>query len=52
MESARGNVDAELGHRLPEAERRATFERIGARLPVGRVGTSQDISEAYLYLII
>jgi NAD(P)-dependent dehydrogenase (short-subunit alcohol dehydrogenase family) len=33
-----GAVDTELWHRLPEAERLATFERIGARLPVGRVG--------------
>ena len=34
-----GAVDTELWHRLPEAERLATFERIGARLPVGRVGS-------------
>jgi NAD(P)-dependent dehydrogenase (short-subunit alcohol dehydrogenase family) len=37
-------VDTELWHQLPEAERLATFERFGARLP-------QDISEAYLYLM-
>ncbi|HEY2532050.1 MAG TPA: SDR family oxidoreductase [Xanthobacteraceae bacterium] len=29
----------------------ATFERIGARLPVGRVGKPEDIAEAYLYLM-
>jgi NAD(P)-dependent dehydrogenase (short-subunit alcohol dehydrogenase family) len=45
-----GAVDTELWHRLPEAERLATFERIGARLPVGRVGKPEDIAEAYLYL--
>jgi NAD(P)-dependent dehydrogenase (short-subunit alcohol dehydrogenase family) len=44
-------VDTELWHRLPEAERLATFERIGARLPVGRVGEPEDIAEAYLYLM-
>jgi NAD(P)-dependent dehydrogenase (short-subunit alcohol dehydrogenase family) len=36
---------------LPEAERLATFARIGARLPVGRVGRPEDIAEAYLYLM-
>jgi NAD(P)-dependent dehydrogenase (short-subunit alcohol dehydrogenase family) len=29
----------------------STFERIGARLPVGRGGKSEDITEAYLYLL-
>ena len=46
-----GAVDTELWHRLPEAERLATFARIGARLPVGRVGRAEDIAEAYLYLM-
>jgi NAD(P)-dependent dehydrogenase (short-subunit alcohol dehydrogenase family) len=46
-----GAVDTELWHRLPEAERLATFARIGARLPVGRVGRPEDIAEAYLYLM-
>jgi NAD(P)-dependent dehydrogenase (short-subunit alcohol dehydrogenase family) len=46
-----GAVDTELWHRLPEAERLAAFERIGARLPVGRVGKPEDIAEAYLYLM-
>ena len=46
-----GAVDTELWHRLPEAERRATFERIGAHLPVGRVGRPEDIAEAFLYLM-
>jgi NAD(P)-dependent dehydrogenase (short-subunit alcohol dehydrogenase family) len=46
-----GAVDTELWHRLPEAERLAMFERIGARLPVGRVGKPEDIAEAYLYLM-
>jgi NAD(P)-dependent dehydrogenase (short-subunit alcohol dehydrogenase family) len=43
-----GAVDAELWHRLPEAERLAMFERIGGRLPLGRVGKPEDIAEAYL----
>jgi NAD(P)-dependent dehydrogenase (short-subunit alcohol dehydrogenase family) len=46
-----GAVDTELWHRSPEAERLAAFERIGARLPVGRVGKPEDIAEAYLYLM-
>src|SRR5277367_2072739 len=46
-----GAVDTELWHRLPEEERLATFARIGARLPVGRVGKPEDIAEAYLYLM-
>jgi NAD(P)-dependent dehydrogenase (short-subunit alcohol dehydrogenase family) len=46
-----GVVETELWHRLPEAERKATFAQIGARLPVGRVGKPEDIAEAYLYLM-
>jgi NAD(P)-dependent dehydrogenase (short-subunit alcohol dehydrogenase family) len=46
-----GAVDTELWHRLPAAERLATFERSGARLPVGRVGKPEDVAEAYLYLM-
>jgi NAD(P)-dependent dehydrogenase (short-subunit alcohol dehydrogenase family) len=46
-----GAVDTELWHRLPEAERLATFARLAARLPVGRVGKPEDIAEAYLYLM-
>ena len=46
-----GAVDTELWHHLPEAERLATFERLSARLPVGRVGKPEDIAEAYLYLM-
>jgi NAD(P)-dependent dehydrogenase (short-subunit alcohol dehydrogenase family) len=43
-----GAVDTELWRRLPKAE---TFARLGARLPVGRVGKPEDIAEAYLYLM-
>jgi NAD(P)-dependent dehydrogenase (short-subunit alcohol dehydrogenase family) len=46
-----GTIDMELWNRLSEAERLATFARIGARLPVGRVGKPEDIAEAYLYLM-
>jgi hypothetical protein len=46
-----GAVDTKLWHRLPEAERSATFERISARLPVGRVGRPEDSAEACLYLM-
>jgi NAD(P)-dependent dehydrogenase (short-subunit alcohol dehydrogenase family) len=46
-----GVVETELWHRLPEAERKATFAKVAARLPVGRVGKPEDIAEAYLYLM-
>jgi NAD(P)-dependent dehydrogenase (short-subunit alcohol dehydrogenase family) len=46
-----GVVETELWDRLPEAERKVTFARIAARLPVGRVGRPEDIAEAYLYLM-
>lgn len=46
-----GVVDTELWHRLPDPEREKTFEQIGGRLPVGRVGKPEDIAEAYLYLM-
>jgi NAD(P)-dependent dehydrogenase (short-subunit alcohol dehydrogenase family) len=46
-----GAVDTELRHRLPEAVRLAMFERIGTRLPVGRVGRPEDIAAAYLHLM-
>ena len=46
-----GVVETELWHRLPEPERKATFAKIAARLPVGRVGKPEDIAEAYLYLM-
>ena len=46
-----GVVETELWHRLPEAERKATFAKIATHLPVGRVGKPEDIAEAYLYLM-
>ena len=46
-----GVVETELWHRLPEPERKATFAKIAARLPIGRVGKPEDIAEAYLYLM-
>jgi NAD(P)-dependent dehydrogenase (short-subunit alcohol dehydrogenase family) len=46
-----GAVDTELWHSRPDAERHATFARIAASLPVGRVGKPEDIAEAYLYLM-
>jgi len=46
-----GTADTALWHRFPEAEKLSTFERIGDRLPVGRVGKPEDIAEAYLYLM-
>ena len=36
---------------VPEEQRRAMFERIASKLPVGRVGEPEDIAQAYVYLM-
>jgi NAD(P)-dependent dehydrogenase (short-subunit alcohol dehydrogenase family) len=36
---------------LPEAQRSALFGRIAAALPMGRVGTPEDVAEAYLFAL-
>ena len=36
---------------LPEDERRETYEQAAARLPVGRVGTPEDVARALLYVL-
>ena len=36
---------------LSEADRKALAERAGAKLPVGRVGQSEDLAQAYLLLM-
>ncbi|MER6125081.1 SDR family oxidoreductase [Streptomyces sp. NPDC001795] len=46
-----GVVRTELWRDLPEVERDGLFESSAASLPVGRVGESADVAEAYLYLM-
>ncbi|WP_055493831.1 SDR family oxidoreductase [Streptomyces sp. TP-A0356] len=46
-----GLVRTELWRDLPEEEREGLFESAVASLPVGRVGTPEDVAEAYLYLM-
>jgi NAD(P)-dependent dehydrogenase (short-subunit alcohol dehydrogenase family) len=36
---------------MTEEDRRGLFEASAAALPVGRVGTPEDVAEAYLYLM-
>ncbi|MFF3909849.1 SDR family oxidoreductase [Streptomyces sp. NPDC001848] len=46
-----GLVHTELWRDMPEEGRRGLFESGAASLPVGRVGTPEDVAEAYLYLM-
>ncbi|GJF31725.1 hypothetical protein KNE206_44250 [Kitasatospora sp. NE20-6] len=45
-----GVVDTAWWSGLPEADRTAFFADIASRLPVGRVGTADDIAQAVTYL--
>ena len=46
-----GVVRTELWRDMTEEDRRGLFESSAAALPVGRVGTPEDVAEAYLYLM-
>lgn len=46
-----GFVRSPLWSNMPEADREALYAQIGAKLPVRRVGTPEEIAEAYLYLM-
>ena len=46
-----GVVRTELWRDLPEADRNRRYESAAASLPMGRVGTPEDVAEAYLYLM-
>jgi len=46
-----GLVDTPYWERLPEAARKAMFERSAATVPVGRIGTPADIAGAVLFLV-
>ena len=46
-----GVVRTNLWQNMSSAEREQLFERVGKRLPVGRVGEAHDIAQAYLFLM-
>ncbi|MGW3493716.1 SDR family oxidoreductase [Streptomyces sp. NPDC001020] len=46
-----GVVRTELWRDLPETDRNRLYESTAASLPLGRVGTPDDVAEAYLYLL-
>ena len=46
-----GVVRTPLWSGMPDDEREAMYQHIGSVLPVGRVGTPEDVAEAYLYLM-
>ncbi|MFF4755868.1 SDR family oxidoreductase [Streptomyces sp. NPDC002514] len=46
-----GLVRTELWREMSEEDRTGLFEAGAASLPVGRVGTPEDVAEAYLYLM-
>ncbi|MGI5438928.1 SDR family oxidoreductase [Streptomyces shenzhenensis] len=46
-----GLVRTDLWREMPQDDRAGLFASSAAALPVGRVGTPEDIAEAYLYLM-
>jgi len=48
---APGLVATELWREMPEPARRAMYQQAGDALPVGRVGSAEDIAAAYLFLM-
>lgn len=47
-----GQIDTPLWRsRLSETEVRAHFDRVASALPVGRVGTADDVAHAVLFLM-
>jgi len=46
-----GIVRTNLWQNMSSADREQLFERVGKRLPVGRVGEAHDIAQAYLFLM-
>lgn len=46
-----GFVRTPLWSDIPEPEREAMYAAAGERLPVGRIGSPEDVAEAYLFLM-
>ncbi|HVV69532.1 MAG TPA: SDR family oxidoreductase [Gammaproteobacteria bacterium] len=47
-----GIVDTPLFSAMPENERKAFFEQTAKSLPVGRVGTPEDVAQTAIYLMV
>ncbi len=45
-----GIVDTPIYSTIPAAERRAMFEDLGRKLPVGRIARAEDVAQSYVYL--
>jgi NAD(P)-dependent dehydrogenase (short-subunit alcohol dehydrogenase family) len=48
---APGIVRTALWHGIPEADREAMFEATAQQLPVGRIGTPEDVALTVVYLM-
>jgi NAD(P)-dependent dehydrogenase (short-subunit alcohol dehydrogenase family) len=48
---APGVVRSPLWNGLPQADREAMFESVGARLPLGRVAEVEDVAKAFIHLM-
>jgi NAD(P)-dependent dehydrogenase (short-subunit alcohol dehydrogenase family) len=46
-----GIIDTPTWNALPDAQRSAMFDRLAGALPVGRVGTAEDVAEAIMFLM-
>ncbi|MBA3832865.1 MAG: SDR family oxidoreductase [Chthoniobacterales bacterium] len=46
-----GVIDTAWWNRVPETQRTALFEQSAARTPAGRIGQSEDVAKAVLFLI-
>ncbi len=46
-----GIIDTPTWAALPDEQRTAMFDRLASALPVGRVGTAEDVAEAILFLM-
>lgn len=47
-----GMIDTEAYAAIPESDRHAMYQQVGSVLPVGRVGTAEEIAEASLLTLI
>jgi NAD(P)-dependent dehydrogenase (short-subunit alcohol dehydrogenase family) len=46
-----GVVKTDLWNNIPEQERHAMYDNIGAAIPAGRAGEANDLAKAYMYLM-
>ena len=46
-----GFVRSPLWDPMPEAQREALYRQVGEKLPLGHVGTAEEVATSYLYLM-